>query len=90
MDVLAEPGVRLRVMGARTVTIPMVEGVAAVRLTFPVSPRLVMLIVPFVVDPATIVAGKNPDDEMVKSGVTVRVTVVVLLRSPNTAVSVAM
>ncbi len=76
VDVPVEPRVKLTLVGSNVAVGPVVEGETdAVRLTLPVKPRLFRVIVEVAEPPAMKLLGLAGVAEMVKSGVTVTVTV---------------
>ena len=78
VEVPVEPGVRLILVGANVKVMPVAVGATvADSATLPVKPRLLAVIVEVAELPATKLAGVAAPAVIVKSAVTVRVTVAV-------------
>ena len=78
VEVPLEPGVRLTLVGAKVKVIPVAAGATvADRATLPVNPLLLRVIVEVAEPPAVKLAGVAVPAVIVKSAVTVRVTVAV-------------
>ena len=78
VEVPLEPGVRLTLVGAKVKVIPVAAGATvAERATLPVRPLLVRVIVEVVEPPAVKLGGVAAPAAIVKSAVTVSVSVAV-------------
>ncbi len=78
VEVAVEPGVRLTLVGAKVNVIPVAAGeTVADSATLPVNPLLLRVIVEAAEPPAVKLTGVAAPAAIVKSAVTVRVTVAV-------------